>query len=439
MADDARTAESRNPRVLLLGADEGLAGQLTTMAATLRPRAEVTVWAEVGTVGDVLTDDGPFDVLVAGPELGTKAGMARVQIIHDELPALPIVLALTTRPAASLREVVRTGAIDLLQLPVSDDELRSSVRRGLQLSRQLRAAAPPPLAPVSAPATAAAPFGAPGQVITVASATGGCGKTFFATNLAYFLTRHTGKRACVVDLDLQFGEVSTALRLKPRYTIFDALQRDDADEADLKAHIEEYLVVHETGIHVLAAPKEPSEADRIDPPDVTRIIEAIRSRFDYVIVDTPPALSEVVLAAFDLSSALYVMTTLDLPSVRNMSLFLSTLEKLRVPTEDVKLVMNKEESDVGIDMAQVTALFPQGFEAVLPYDREVSKSINIGMPVMASSPGSEISMRLSAGMAHLLPEAVRATLTPPPAQRRSLFRRRGATPTTPTAPTAPTA
>ncbi len=94
----------------------------------------------------------------------------------------------------------------------------------------------------------------PGIVYTISSATGGCGKTFYATNLAYFLTRYTQKRVCIVDLDLQFGEVSTALRLRPKYTIFDALQREDTDEADLQAHIEEYCVVHETGVQRAGRP-----------------------------------------------------------------------------------------------------------------------------------------------------------------------------------------
>src|SRR3546814_17936943 len=115
------------------------------------------------------------------------------------------------------------------------------------------------------------------------------------------------------------------MRLRPKYTIFDALQREDTDETDLQAHIEEYCVTHETNVSVLSAPREPSEADRISPPDVTRIIEALRNRFDYVIVDTPPALAETVLAAFDLSDMPYVMAALDLQSVRNMSVFLGTL------------------------------------------------------------------------------------------------------------------
>jgi pilus assembly protein CpaE len=276
----------------------------------------------------------------------------------------------------------------------------------------------------TAPAAAVHSTDGPGIVYTISSATGGCGKTFYATNLAYFLTRYTQKRVCIVDLDLQFGEVSTALRLRPKYTIFDALQREDTDETDLQAHIEEYCVVHETGISVLAAPREPSEADRISPPDVTRILEAVRNRFDYVIVDTPPALAETVLVAFDMSDMLYSMATLDLPSVRNMSVFLSTLERLKVPTENIRLILNKAETDVGIDIEQVTKLFPQGFESVLPYAKEVSRSINLGMPVMAASPTAEISSLMAAGMKLVLPESLQARVDAETTPKKTgLFRR----------------
>src|SRR3546814_2535960 len=81
-----------------------------------------------------------------------------------------------------------------------------------------------------------------------------------------------------------------------------------------------------------------------------------------------------------------------------MSVFLGTLERLKVPTENVRLILNKAETDVGIDIEQVTKLFPQGFESVLPYAKEVSRSINLGMPVMAASPTAEISRRMASGM-----------------------------------------
>ena len=408
-------------KILVLDRSDALADQLRAAMASSSERPEITACSRVGSVAEVLEEDGPFDVLVAGASLGTRSGLARLRLIHEELPGMALVLAFSRRPDASLRDIVRTGAVDLLQLPIEDKELAEAVERAIELS----GAVGTPEAPLAAPAPAVPVAGGPGTVYTISSATGGCGKTFYATNLAYFLARYTQKRVCIVDLDLQFGEVSTALRLRPKYTIFDALQREDTDEADLQAHIEEYCVTHETGISVLAAPREPSEADRISPPDVTRILEAVRNRFDYVIVDTPPALAETVLVAFDMSDLLYVMATLDLPSVRNMSVFLSTLERLKVPTENVRLILNKAESDVGIDIEQVTKLFPQGFESVLPYAKEVSRSINLGMPVMAASPTAEISSLMAGGMKLVLPEALQGRVSEETTPKKAgLFRRR---------------
>jgi pilus assembly protein CpaE len=406
-----------NPRILILDRSAGLRAQVADVIDDLRPRPEIVTCERVEEAGECLTERGPFEVMVAGPSMGEAAGLAQLRVIHDELPAMPVILAFDHRPDAHLRDLVQTGAVDLLQLPVHDKEVAESIQRAIELARKLEAPEARVIdqLPLAPPAPVETPARTLGQVVTVASATGGCGKTFMATNLGYFLARHSGKKVCVVDLDLQFGEVSTALRLKPRFTIYDALQRDDSEEGDLAHHIVEYLVPHETGMYVLAAPKDPSEADRINPPDVTRIIQAARAHYDYVVVDTPSALTEIVLAAFEGSERLFVMATLDLPSVRNLGVFLTTLEKLKIPTDNIRLILNKAEADVGIEISQVEKLFPQGFEAVLPYAKEVSRSINLGMPVLASSPNAEVSRNMVPPMAALLPEGHLARVAPPAA------------------------
>ena len=407
----------RNPKILVLEKDESLADQVRGVAAELRPRPEVVACDRATAVDDVTTSEGPFDVLVAGPSLSTKTGLSALQSIHDEAPTTSLVLAFNKRPDATLREIVRAGAVDLLQLPVADRTLQGSLERAVALSRTRPA-------DTSATAHPAKPAQNLGTVFTVSSATGGCGKTFYASNLAYYLHQYTGKRTCIVDLDLQFGEVSTALRLRPRFTISDALSREDIDEVDLAAHIDEYVVSHDSGVMVLPAPKDPSDADRIHPADVQRIIEAARVKFDYVVVDTPAALTEIVLAAFDMSNQLFVMATLDLPSVRHMGVFLNTLEKLKIPSDNVRLILNKAERDVGLDVDQVTRLFPQGFTSVLPYAKEVTKSVNVGTPVLAFAPTAEVSRRMSTGMSQLLPEADRTAAGAAEApKRRSLFAR----------------
>jgi pilus assembly protein CpaE len=408
----------RNPKILVLEKDESLAEQVRGAASELRPRPEVVACDRPTAVEDAVKADGPFDVLIAGPSLSTKTGLAALQAIHDETPATSLVLAFAKRPDATLREIIRTGAMDLLQLPVADRNLHDAVERAVSLSRSR------PAEPAGATVHATAPATNLGTVFTVSSATGGCGKTFYATNLAYYLHQYTGKRTVIIDLDLQFGEVSTALRLRPRFTISDILSREDIEEVDLAAHIDEYVVTHDSGVVVLPAPKDPSDADRIHPVDVQRVIEAARAKFDYVIVDTPAALTEIVLAAFDLSNQLYVMATLDLPSVRHMGVFLNTLEKLKISSDNVKLILNKAERDVGLDVDQVTRLFPQGFTSVLPYAKEVTKSVNVGTPVLAFAPTADVSRRMASGMSPLLPEASRGkALQAEGPNKRSLFAR----------------
>lgn len=353
-----------------------------------------------------------FDVVLAGPSTATPAGLERLRLMHESSPRAALVLAFPKEGRLPTPSVVRTGAIDLVYLPALPGELTRALERAMEVGKAARQA-------ISNLQTAATATPAPlGMVITLASATGGCGKTFLASNLAAFFSSH-GRRTCILDLDLQFGEVSTALQLRPTYTIADVLALPVEDPVELATHFEEYLVRHETGIWVLAAPRDPSEADRIAPSEVGRVIEVAQQCFDMVIVDTPAALTEVVLAAFDRSDLLYAVTTLDTPSIRNLGLFVHTLERLKIPSENVRLVLNKAEHDVGIEVDQVTRLFSQEFSAVLPYAREVSRSINIGKPVISSDPGSEISRLLVASFAQLLGSEERAEVEiPSPARRR---------------------
>jgi pilus assembly protein CpaE len=242
-----------------------------------------------------------------------------------------------------------------------------------------------------------------GRVITIASASGGCGKTFFATNLAWFLAHHGARKVCILDFDLQFGEVTASLRLRPRYTVTDLIQQSEESDDPMESFIEDYCEVHETGIHVLAAPREPTDAARLRPDDIGRVIDAARARFDEVIIDTPPALADTVVVAFNRSDELYVMATLDVPSIRNMQVFLGTLGRLDVPTDGIHLILNKAEAGSGVEVRQVVKVFPQGFDATLPYAREVQRSINTGNPVLVTNPSTEISIELGTAMARLLP------------------------------------
>ena len=368
-----------------------LAEQVRSCLAGLAPEAEVDAHERIGSLEPVMLD-GACDVLVAGPSLISAGGLPRLAALHEQAPSVSIILALAERPDARLAEIVRVGAIDLVALPCDDSVLRASLGRALDIARRRRA----PSRGRGADA---------GRVITITSASGGSGKTFVATNTALFLARETGKRVVLVDLDLQFGEVSTALRLRPGFSIVDALRGDD-EGADLADHLGEFLVEHPQGFSVLAAPRDPVEGEVVTPADVTRVLDVLRSQADYVIVDTPEALGDHVVAALDASDHVLTLATLDVPSLRNAGVFLESVERLGVPAERVTVIVNKAEEGNGLAVDHAAAEFPRGFQAVLPYERGVSRSVNLGVPLLASDPRSRVARSLRQALETLLSETL---------------------------------
>jgi pilus assembly protein CpaE len=379
----------RNPRIVVLDEDGAFGRQVERAVVDLRPRPEASWCDSFDAVDELIAATGPFDILLAGPLAALDGGLEQVRRLRGRLPDMQLILAFDEWPRRRLRETVRAGATDVLRLPVSDEALVDTIAQTLE-----NVPTPPPPRPEGPEVRNE---GTGGTVTAVVSATGGCGKTFFATNLAYHL-QSQGRRTCVLDLDLQFGEVSAALRLKPTYTIADLVALD-ADDDELGALLEKHLVVDETGISVLAAPETPAEADRIDPIDVARIIEAARCRFDDVILDAPTALRDPVLVAIEQADQIFAIATLDLPSVRNLGVMLTTFRQLQVPADRVNLLLNKVERDVGIDVATVEKYFPQGFSMVIPYGREVNRCLNMGCTVLASAPRCDVGKALAAGLA----------------------------------------
>ena len=375
-----------NPAILVFDRSDDLRQALVRAAPELEPA--IVGCHQTARAAAELAKGWPR-VLVAGPSALTGDGARFLQMAHAERPTLVTVLVTNRRgPEVPVRDLVRIGASDLVRFPAAATTLRKALERAMDMAGS---------ATNSAPSEGrSAGKALRGSTVTVTSPTGGCGKTFFATNTAYELAAHSGKRVALLDLDLQFGEVSTALRLRPQHTITDLLaRRGEVGDDDAAQELRAFTTHHSSGIEVLAAPADPAEADAVTSPDVSWLIQAAQAIYSHVIIDTPPALTEEVLAAFDLSDGLVVMATLDLPSVKNLGVFLSTLDRLKVPSEGISLLLNKAENDVGLSPAEVQRLFRQEFVGVLPYSKEVSRSVNAGRPVLESARNCEVSRALA--------------------------------------------
>lgn len=241
------------------------------------------------------------------------------------------------------------------------------------------------------------------RLVTVASATGGCGKTFYATNAAAVLAK-SGNRVLLVDLDLQFGEVAAALQVKHAYSVYDGLYTATGERlprAAFAEHLDELVFHHPLGFDVLTAPRDPVLADYVGARDAATVLDAVAAKYDVVIADTPPSLNDVVIAALDRSVTVIVLATLDVPSLRNLTAFLDVLRRLGMDDDRIDLVLNKAESDVGVTVEQANHAFDGRFRSILPVDRAVSRSVNLGTTVVMSEPKSKISRALAPSITRL--------------------------------------
>ena len=419
------SAPARTPKVLVVDREGQLSAAVAKAAVDLEPAPEILRLNRSTQLSEVVSDEQP-DVILVAPEDVTGAGLKRLAEVHRADPRVVILLSDNGKPL-SLSQITASGASDIIGARPTKARLRSKLAQALRTAEELRkenvviterVVVKDSPVPASAPEMPAAQHTRFARILTVASASGGSGKTFLSSNLAAYLAKATSGTVLLVDLDLQFGEIAIALRLRPPQTIAELVE-----EQDLPAALADYVVEHRCGFKVLCAPGDPMSGERIGSQETTAILDAARRQFDYIVVDTPPTLNDNCLAAFDLSDSLVILANMDLASLKNLHVFLETLEQLKLRADQVSLIVNKAESGTGLNLEEVEPIFPQGFTAVLPYAKEVSRAINTGIPVLEGEPKAEISRKLAEGFMNLVPASLGVTLPwgsqpAPPRQRR---------------------
>jgi pilus assembly protein CpaE len=351
------------------------------------------------------------DVLAAisGPSLSDRDALALAGALQQGTPDVSVLLIRRQESGELIRQAMRVGVKAVLSSASDENAIRGEAARALEIARTLRGR-------LGGGAPTDGAGRPPGRVVTVFSSKGGCGKTFLSTNLAVALGRN-GAEVALVDLDLHFGDVAIMLHLFPSHTIYDATQSPGLDALTVKS----FLTHHDSGIWTLVAPTEPTVADTISPSTITNILKLLRSAFDYVVIDTPPAFSEPVLGAFDESDALVMLATLDVPSIKNLKLTLQTMELLHFPKNRIRVVVNRADSKVGLRLPDVEKLLSAPVDATIPSSRSVPLSVNKGSPIMLEDPKGPVaeSVRRVAALVTQPEPASRAKQK----QRRSLFAR----------------
>ena len=318
-------------------------------------------------------------LVVIGPDTGVDAACELAEHLRVAHPRIGVLLLRHRLDVNVMALALRSGIREVVQ---ADDQtaLADAVRRSELLSTQL--------------------FGGSGhegegqgKVITVFSAKGGVGKTTLATNVATHLAA-SGARTLLVDLDLMFGDVAISLQLSPSATVTDLVAMSGhLDRAGLAS----VVTTHEhTGLDVIAPSADPADAERIPANVVLELLRMARAQYTYVVVDTPPSFTEHVLTALDLSDLTLLITTLDIPAVKNLRIALNTLDALGASKDSRVIVLNRADLKVGLGADEVETALKQHIGATIPHSLGVPASANRGVPLIIQEPRDPATLAISA-------------------------------------------
>jgi pilus assembly protein CpaE len=358
------------------------------------------------------------DIVVMDINMPGMDGIAAAEIISQRLPTSPIIMMSVHGEAEQLKRSISAGAREFLVKPFSADEFSTSIRQVYEreLVRREQVASAMPAAPVAAPLDAA-DLGEH-QIIGVFSPKGGAGRTTIATNLALALQRETNGRVCLVDANLQFGDVGVLLNLNPKNrSMLDAVDGGEPDR-DITNSV---VIDHSTGIRVLLAPPSPEGADLVTPAYLRRMVDFLREGHDFVVVDLPSALNDHSLAIMDAADQIVVLTALEITTIKNVRLFLEVADQLEYDRSKIRLVVNRSDSAQGIRIADVEASIRRSIDGTIVSDGRLAVlAVNRGVPFVVSHPDGALSRDVTKLARTLAGDAIAAKDTP----KRGLFARR---------------
>jgi pilus assembly protein CpaE len=278
---------------------------------------------------------------------------------------VPIIMLTAERDVEQKVRGLRAGADDYLIKPFHPAELLARIKSLLaRFAPRDALLARPPL----------------GRIMAFYGAKGGVGTTTIAINGAIALHRELGRKVCLVDGNLQFGDHRVFLDLGlDRKSIVDVVTAPSID-GDL---IKGTLVKHDSGIDLLLAPPSPESAELVHPQHLPEIAELLAGMYDYVLIDIDKRLDDINLGVFEVAATVFVVMTADLSCLKNVRLILETMNHLGYPAAKTQLVLNRSNAFTGISVKNAEGALKRSIDhQVVNEYRGAISALNTGAPFM---------------------------------------------------------
>src|SRR5687767_1519424 len=361
---------SDSTRIYVTGSCDGL-DRLREALAT-HPDLDFVGWSENVAEATAALAGGHLQVVVHATR-ATSFPAGEVAAIREHTRS-PIVILASGESTALLDEALDAdGVTDVLLLPQLTENVVFALRKAGHAGRRL---------------ASEGGHARQGRIITVFSPKGGTGKTVTATNLAASFAKHEGKRALLLDLDLQFGDAAIMLGIEPEKTIYDLVVAPGELDSEKLAG---YVTKHTCGLDILPAPLRPEDAELVTESKLARLLEVARESYDVIVVDTSPFFHGPMLATLDRTDELLLICSLDVPTLKNVRLALQTLELLSFPSDRISLVLNRANSKVGMKPGEVESALEVKVRFSVPSDRAVPIAVNRGNPAVLADSRADFS------------------------------------------------
>jgi pilus assembly protein CpaE len=387
---DIQLEQATRPSTLLRGV-----GDVAVIAGTpdfeMRVRRALSGGQGPRMVRWPVTGDRPdaqnVAVVLIGPELTADAMVSTAKEVDKAHPGTYVALVAESVPGL-LEKALRAGVRDVVAPSAEISVIYDLLSRGLESAQARRVAAPiidTPIAPVPVVA-----ISGDKRIICVMAPKGGVGKTLTSVNLSCALAAVHRNEVALVDLDLQFGDVSSSMHIAAEHSSVDAARGISRGESGL---IKVFLSNHDSGVFVLAAPEDPAASEDISYDASVAIVKQLSTAFPFVVVDTAAGLDAHALSVAEVATDIVFISSVDVASVRSLRKTLDAMDKLGMRTQRRHLVINRCDTTGGARVEDVeTALGMKAITAI-PNNQTILTQVNQGSPIVYADPKNPMSRK----------------------------------------------
>lgn len=320
-------------KVIIGAADQSVTTDLRNRLSEVDD-VEVTFYAETtAELSAVVGRDKP-DVVFVHDLLGPDAASNTIRDLVFRSPATAVLLISSVDDPGGAMAAFEAGAKGVLRYPFALEDVLSKLSTAREWAERMGGL-------ISGVAQdTRQEMGRRGRVTVFAGAKGGVGTTTIATHMALDIHRKMpGSRVCLVDLDLQAGDISGILEARQRVSIADVARVSE----DLSARtVTDALVQHDSGVSLLLTPVEIHETEFVTAGAIRAILALLRLEFDVILVDGGSHATPAQAAAVEVADEVVAIVTPDVLAMRAFRRVVTAWEGLGVRTEqEVHLLVNR--------------------------------------------------------------------------------------------------